>query len=417
MKSTTKSQVKPLDVTRATVAEIKRAIKEKIPLIGIYWFGTHYKPDVDEVAGVTLLLVSKLSRKFFPEIAEGKTLYLRTITKGDVARLGEDAWYKLLQKGGLAIGIAGGPMDDHGEGTETSAAQKVAEFLGVEKKPWLKQLLGYVNHEDNSGQKSIPDGYSGPTGPMIKATWRVLDEDGRMDEMEERVVGFVKMFQLHLTDQMRFSVAKRELARDIHLVPLNGLPERIPGKIPNIAVAESGSERVVAVTRYLHNKNHDLALIVRISPTGNFSIHEAKEGSVSTEQMDQVVRMLRLHFVNFLNKGRSRKIRLSDEDLVMYGEQEDTNEIFYYRGANMVFNGSLTQTEVSPLVGDDDNYPFSRRSLVGIITKALEDISPRSLPTQKEADEEAEAGNTWQTESTTVITGSMCKITITRKYS
>lgn len=420
----TRTEVRPLDVTRATVAEIKQAIADKVPLIGISCFGTHDRPDIDELAGIAIIQTPELGINIFPNLAGKNYLRLRIITQGEVRKLGEDAWYKLLQEGCLAIGIAGGPLDDHGEGMKTSATQKVAEFLGVEKKPWLKQLLGYVNHEDNSGKKTIPDGFSGPTGPMIKATWRLLKEDGRMDEMTARAEVFIGQIKLHLVDQKRFEEAKNELKKKIRLIPLTGMKERTLGQVPQIAVIKSDGERACAITRYLHNRHRDLVVIVQIQSSGNFQIHSAKEESVSTEQMDEVVSSLRLAFIDFLNKNLPAKsrVRIDWEESVKDGEQKDTEEIFYYRNARMIFNGTLTQEDVPGLIGEDPSYPFSERSLTNIIISALEECSQKAQVPQTYIDEEAvveiEEVQEFQREGTRIkvsTSGSGFRITITEQ--
>jgi hypothetical protein len=381
--------VTPLNVQSASIAQLEQAVLGKHPLVGITCFGTHYRPDIDELAGIALIQMKELGSKFFPNLAGKNYLNLRVITQNEVRDLGEDAWYKLLKQGCLAIGIARGPFDDHNQETQTSATQMVAEFLGVQKKTWLRNLLSYVNHEDNSGQKSIPDGYSGPTGPMIKATWRVLKEDDKIKEMEERAETLIRMIKVHLIDQMRFEKAKKKLAHKIRLVPITETGEQESREGAKIAIVESDSERAVAVTRHLHNKSHDLVLIMQTSSSGNFNIHEAKEGSVSSEEMDQVARALRLHFVNFLNKGRepNKRIRLSEEELVMSGEQEDTHEIFYYPDGKMIFNGALTQRDVPGLVGNTDSYPFTVNSLVRLVTSVLR----RSVATETKNEEKPEA--------------------------
>jgi hypothetical protein len=376
-------RVKPLDVKRASIARLKQAIADGTPLIGITRFGTHDRPDIDELGGIALIQTKELGAERFPGLAGKNYLRLRVITQEEVRSLGEDAWYKLLKQGCLAIGIAGGPMDDHNQETQTSAVQRVAEFLGAEKKPWLKQFLRYVNHEDNSGKKSIPDGYSGLTGPRVKAAWRLLKEDGKMDEMIARAEGFIQEIKLHLEDQKRFDEAKKELAPKIRLIRLAGEDGQDEQSVPKIAVVISDSERICAVTRNLHHKDN-LVLILQIHSSGNFQIHPAREDSVSTEQMDEIVRDLRLAVARHANKDLPAKdrIEMKPSDFTKDGEVSGARGIFYYRPAHMVFNGSLTQQDVPGLVGKDGTHPFTVRSLTDTIVSALKKV--KSLKTEHE---------------------------------
>lgn len=374
---------RPLNVKRASIARLKQAIADGTPLTGIICFGTHDRPDIDELGGIALIQTKELGAARFPGLAGKTYLRLRVITQEEVTSLGEDAWYKLLKQGCLAIGIAGGPMDDHNQETQTSAVQRVAEFLGVEKKPWLKHFLAYVNHEDNSGKKSIPDGYSGLTGPRVKAAWRLLKEDGKMDEMIAQAEGFIQEIKLHLEDQKRFDEAKKELAPQIRLIKLTGEDVQDRQSVPKIAVARSDNERICAVTRNLHYRDN-LVLILQIHSSGNFQIHHGRENSVSTEQMDEIVSSLRRAVVEHMNKDLPAKdrIQMKPGDLIKDGEVSGARGIFYYRPARMVFNGSLTQKDVPGLVGKDGTHPFTVRSLTDTIVSALKKV--KSLKTEHE---------------------------------
>ena len=46
-----------INVRRASVDEIKEAVRKRIPLMGIRCFGTHGWPDLDELVAIAIILL------------------------------------------------------------------------------------------------------------------------------------------------------------------------------------------------------------------------------------------------------------------------------------------------------------------------------------------------------------------------
>ena len=119
--------------------------------IPVHTILTHESPDLDGILSV--LLLRKFGEPFFPGIGQAKLAFHSAGELPDGATSSE-----LEAAGVLAVDIGGGRFDTHPVGLEVdlekqdrSAADLVAEYLGVLKQPGWSGIIEYTRLHDSSG--------------------------------------------------------------------------------------------------------------------------------------------------------------------------------------------------------------------------------------------------------------------------
>lgn len=382
------TKIKGIDVTRASVTEVKQAIAEGIPILGITHVTTHEWPRLDELASLTLITL--YGEKAFPELKKGFSLgcvSAENIRKGNY---GDDAWYELLRQGHLTIGTGGGPLDDHfdedgASKKQGSAVERVAYFLGIEQEPEVRHLLRYINHENNSGDNPSLTGASGETAvsaqmfmlaTTIKTAWRMLRQKKDEGKMVERVKGFMAIIQDHILDQKSFIDETGKVLGAMKKIPLKLMTlDSEKTFTPTLVVIKSDSERASSIIRANSGKN--VMGIIQIRSNGQFCFFSAnKKSGLKPHQLEDVVKALRSEIISWKNKDLhpSKRIKNNWQETRKEGYHEGTEGLYYFSQGGMIFNGSLTQPDVPGLVGNDARkFPLTEKILVDIVTIALED--------------------------------------------
>ncbi len=149
---------------------------EQIPVKKIL---THQNPDLDAILSV--LLLKKYGKEKFPGVEEAEVIF------SSANSLPENKTTAELEKEGvLAVDIGGGRFDTHpvenqtdADKLEHSAADLVAEYLGVLEKEGWKDIIEYVRQHDVEGRNVQSTDYIHqlPTIMTILSGLKIIHKD------------------------------------------------------------------------------------------------------------------------------------------------------------------------------------------------------------------------------------------------
>jgi hypothetical protein len=333
---------------------------------------THERPHLDEIVAIWLL--RRFGEARFPGVSQAKVSYTTTGRRGPDAKESE-------ARGVLMLGIGGGRFDEHptldiGRKAEECCATLVARELGVLDDPSLQKILKFVKSRDLEGN-STPFDLSYlvkllhprfPDNPEKVIEWTLVGIEAKYEEQHDF-----------------FFVARQEFESKARIDEVPAGTRRL-----RIATIESDSE---SVGKYARSEFGGYAgIVIQKRASGNVSILVNKQMGLD---MRDVVRMIRLAERQAKRvgqgsgaggqeareqdgecklqnadcrvqngKGGGRGGRASDKtpeprssgtpepypagDLAAEGVVRGAEEWFFHERGQMLLNGSLTATGVTP---------------------------------------------------------------------
>ncbi len=368
--------MKALNVQKASIEEVVDAFKTRRTMKGIAALATHPRPHADELASIAVL--RKYGSKIFPDVAKAD-LNITTAKWLDSEFGGNEdglQWARALQKGLLLIGTGNGPFDEHGMESIPSSLYLVAEFLGVDQRPELTDLLTYINYEDSHGEPSNTILNKDSQTPelnhtvkqfnlasMVKKVWRTC----KQDEVEIGYKYFVWLLERVIDDLTEAQRAYEEILPHVTYVPIPSIVSRKRG-IGTLAVLESNSAHALMAILE-KNDQPNLVAILQIEESGQFQIH-----TVGTRvNLREVVKVIRTEIVFFKNKNleKDQQIWLDWRTCSNQGTLLEAPEINFYQASRVqrIFNGGLTQPDTDPILG----VYFEKEDLVAMILLGLDE--------------------------------------------
>ena len=343
----------PIDVTESSTEELKKAFKEKTPMIGIKKFGVHPRIHNDENVAILLLqdYGDTPGNALFPDI---KKCAIGFITNKIVEKFKkDDLFWELLKLGILPIGCCGGPFDDHGNDNDC-ATTLVAKYLGIEKKPELRQILEYSLYTDKNGDAmfgSEKDTFTFkerlarnaaqallPAG-LCKSANRYIPIDD-YEQIEKMIHVFIEMLRFKIKEQIAYHKVRSEIKEskpwEMHSFNENEVDHKI------IIIFHS-SPFAAQIVREL-NQNLKPMLVIIINPeTRHIALLNSQK---NPRNIEGFVRYIRMSW--FFNKRRSTP------NWSEVGKTEDLEGapfLFYHKEAENFYNGGHTQPDADGYFG------------------------------------------------------------------
>lgn len=323
---------------------------------------THVRPHLDEIFAWRLLQL--YGQESLPGIENG-TLAFWQGNRSDVPHFEE-----LFADNWIALGIGGGPFDEHGvvgtaQKQKTCCATLVAQWLGVDQIPEVRRVLRWVEQNDLHGSGDPLDFprsinrlwaiYEGNPEDII--AWATTAIDALLEFAPDRgnpltlqgVLGalyraypdnpeFVREWASTATDSLvaeteRFhTVTASEFANCATIHPVSGT---------NLVVVAIESDDELAARYATHLYGERLGATVVRKTTGNTQVLGNKKGGISLERTAALVRLAELDA-----KGWSGHENY--DNIYSEGQMAGADEWYYDGRSQMLLNGSLTAPDVAP---------------------------------------------------------------------
>ncbi len=350
--------VKPIDCTKATVAELRKAIKTRQPISGVTMLITHQKCHADEMLGMDILRRGP-GEKFFPGIADASIAFQTEIELIGLGANGKDGWYEGLRNGALIIGTGKGFFDEHMvREKDPSCAHIVADYVGIFHDPTLRKvygpLLSYIDFEDRNGDrvdailKLLPQtewrhAYaikSSMLASIIKDAWKVIETQ---EEMSSLFAVVSHCFSYQIKSQKKFHVEGRESYEkaDKKIIPLTFLPKGERGKEKVLLVIKTDSYESGAFAQHSFRgkEKEELAVLLTINSKGQFYMK-----SMNKLSLVEVLKVLRNTII------RKRNARVDWSMMDKEASIAEVPEIYFHKDSGDLMNGSKTQPDVPGLL-------------------------------------------------------------------
>ena len=332
------AQQHPLDVTTASIGQLRTAFANKTPLVGLKTVCCHPGVHIDEIAAITIFRM--YGKKLFPQ---AENLGLAFVTSKMTEGMKEtEVFWKLLKLGHLSIGCNYGPFDEHGTENEC-AATLVAKYLGVEKRHELQQMLQYVLHTDTKGdtffeaapgtakivrdaaQRFLP-------AAIVKASNATINPTDHNAQTEMILV---------MTKYLRYQIDEQKLFYDTRMQMLQSKqPYEVHERAGvEILFVEHSSPMAGKIARSLaRSKGHRPSFTVIVNPAQkHFCIlnDQAKKLDIS-----KVVAGLRKHYIM-----KTGGVMPSDKVLARGETIIEAPYLYYHKNAQAFYNGAITQPD------------------------------------------------------------------------
>jgi hypothetical protein len=354
---------KAINLQTASLEEIRRAFYQKTPIQGVKILAVHPGAHAEEI-GVPAVCYTGYAEHSFPGIKKASVGTLTTTAlneaKNDLPygqRNPKGLFFYLLKEHKiLAFGIGGGLFDEHGKEGEESSLMMFCKHLGIEKKPELQSLLRYLNWEDCNGNlprhvketetasKKVINAAGKFLFPeMVKRRWRRV-RNSPEEIVNQAILSMIVDLEDVILEAQEFPRAMKELRGEVEY---RFLPKRYPNKkgkrSSELAIVRTDEPQAQGVVWCLSSKRKNVpAAMIQINSTGQFQViaNQAKPYEV---KLSDVVKMLRMKEF----EARGERVP-SWKDLG--GESVEGSVIHYQIGAERIYNGSLTQPDVPPLI-------------------------------------------------------------------
>ena len=294
--------------------------KKPIP---IYTLAVHKGAHFEEATSIALL--QALGEEFFPGVKTAKIVewpYGGGTPDGRSA----EAWEA---EGYLGIGVGRGRFDEHApiDGDRKagkSALSLVAEYLGADEHPWMAKVIELVTDEDlhaSSGVLSI--------ATCIKMMHQQdCDPTAVMEWAIEAAATFIRH------EMLFYTTVRKEFDDKAKTTTV-----QYKGQTRTIAWIETDTPQMAKYARAKHGGN--VSVIIMRNSRGNVQILPNLSHGV---RMYDVIQMLRL--AEQEKKGKVVTYRW--DDLRREGQVLGAEEWYFQEEGQMVFNGSLTNPDVTP---------------------------------------------------------------------
>ena len=317
--------------------------KKTLVITGVHTIVTHQMPHVDEVAGIVLL--RQYGEEKFPGIKKAKFVFW------DAGSRPHDKknWMDHAKEGRLLVGIGGGCFDEHpNENTDRAkshcAATLIAEYLGIDKKPEVQQLLKYTLNNDTNGGTNPFD-----LGALINLgnkTWWDTDPQAIFSWAMQPI-------EWHLLKQRKFFIeTKKEFDTYANIIPIV-----YKGRTIKIVAIESNDTEIGAYARSEHGTS--AAIVIQKNEKGQIAITSQKRAAIN---FDEVIVHLRK------KEAQIKRLPFQGLDLSVDGTLPEIDNWYYDKPAGRILNGSLSAPNVTAT-----RIYFN--CIIDIVCETLENVS------------------------------------------
>lgn len=288
---------------------------------------THLCPHLDEIVAIWLL--KEYGRKYgggkLATASDVKIVFWPSGPKAPDGRSPEE--YE--KEGILCVGVGGGRFDEHpnataGRKTGECAATLVAKALGVSERPELQKILNNVSNNDLSG-----GAHPFELASLVKLMYAQYDD--HIGVIEWAISGLEAKHR----EQEEFFSAKEEFERKVRI-------DRVvrPGRKPIvIATIHSDNEQMNKLARSEYGCSADLVIIQQSD--GHAQIFCDRRAGINFDQVVMAVRNQEVLAKRFPHCSDGPR-------LAAEGIMPGTEEWYYFKSGNMLFNGSNTNRSVPP---------------------------------------------------------------------
>ena len=333
---------------------------EPIPISKIILYP---RPHVDNIAA--LFLLREFGLAAFPGIETAALEFWPVVPPGKTPDEYE-------AEGVLFVDLGGGRFDHHHDEhqpnvAKTTAAQLVAEHLGLADQPVLKRLLEFVRRDDVEGRGIIS---KDPLDRAFGLPAIIMNLNRNYPKNPEFVVDLVtRIFQSWYAEEYRRKVLMPQEWAELQA---NGRAQKIhiPTSVRPLTVVaiESDSPTMVGFLRAVGDVQADI-VIQRMS-SGHTNI-------VTKQDRDRTMAKLNIGpLVSAVRSAEAAKKGLAlpaDVDLAKPGRIEGLEEWYFDTAANTLQNGGAASQGISPT-------HLSISELVELLPMALADAVPAERP-------------------------------------
>lgn len=280
---------------------------------------THNRPHFDEVLAIFFL--KKWGGELFPGVKETS---VETWSEGGILdeykKAGKTVDGLLREEKILPVGTCDGMLDEHGKEAPT-CAHLVAEYLGIDHKPELQQILQFCKRVDHDGHSMPFDLHS-----IMKDMY---DFYGDQDEGLQEVLNWtMQAIEAYIYGQQQFFACEEEFAKAGKII--EGGPIRI-------AIVESNNPQM---NKWIRWKFNSPEVIVQRQKSGQTIILTTPKRLLEMKDLARIVRMKEL---------QKRKMLVPPwQVLEVRGRSNDCPWWYFYEEGGQLLNGSLTAPEVEP---------------------------------------------------------------------
>jgi hypothetical protein len=291
---------------------------------------THKRPHWDDI--MAIWECDKWGEKKLPDFRNAPIIFWANGGETPDGR-SPDEWKK---KGYLLIGVGGSRFDGHGVLANNSdterkdgecAASLMAKFLEIDQDPALVPILEFVTRNDLEGGTQPFD--------LVRALRAMYAQ--YPDDPQGVINWAMKTLNALYEEQHRFltiTAAEYKKKRTLESIPLCN------GKRVNLVTIVSDDSQM---SKFARSKLGDgAAVVIQWNSKGNCSITPAKRFRLDLSDVAAIIRVEQ-------QLATHRKIVTSDF-LALHSEGKiEGAQIWYYqKSGEMLLNGSLTATEVTP---------------------------------------------------------------------
>lgn len=319
----------------------------------IHTIVTHFRPHLDEVVGIVLLLW--YGEKKYPGIGNAKITFCDAGTTPD-----GKSWQQLEKEGVVLIGTGGSRFDEHPtlhkdrkEGE--CAASLVATYLGISEEPWLAKLMRYTCINDTKGG-SNPFELAGMINLMNKR-WFDQNPSATLEWSMNAV-------QVYLEEQIKFFT---ETSKEFEMYS-EVINSTCKGKDIVIVKVTGDNDQLGAYARSAAGASADI--VIQKNSNGNVVISTKKTSFINLDDVARAIRLKEMRIKNITCKNPG--------DPALKGEAKvpGAEEWHYHKAANMLLNGGKSAPGVPPT-------KIALGTLVAIVKEELAKIRHQNNPVRK----------------------------------
>lgn len=286
---------------------------------------THKSPHLDEIAAIWFF--RRFGERQFPGINTAKVDFWSTGGESPDGRPAED--YE--REGVLLVGIGGGRFDEHStierERKEGEcSATLVAKALGIDDEPFLERILKFIINRDLNGT-----GHPFDIASIVKVLHQQCPDD------PERVMDWaMTALEAKYQEQLGFFIATKADFEE------NAEIEEIPGpkgRILKMATIVSDDPQMGKFARSTFGGQVDIVIQQRSS--GNVQIFTNKRSGLVLYGVVQMIRLAE-------QEAKGQIVTTDWKELALEGKVAGAEEWYLQKAGQMLLNGSLTATQVSP---------------------------------------------------------------------
>lgn len=251
-----------------------------------------------------------------------------------------------LERGTLLVDVGRGMFDHHNKKEKTTASALVANYLCIEKLPYLQKLLDYTYRDDVFGKGTISDdqldrafGLSG----LISSLNKTLDKN------PEKIVDLIlPILEAHVKEeQKRMEAMPKEVEAAIQSGQANIFTIKQRDKKLKVITIDSGNTSLPGFLRSRMGGSYDV--VAQRTPTGHVNILTRPTKRIDLRSLAATLRASELILKNLPAEKDSHKLMLP-------GRHNLLPEWYYDTATNSIQNGGTTPGDIQPTLIPKQNF-------------------------------------------------------------